>query len=174
MSSYDRKQRAAATAKADERLLAELGYKQEFRREFTPSEVRWCRRCLSRFTSSLVKLPQIEDIRGCVQRRWTLAVYSVSNVPSSVLSSATPSTVVHSSVLFYSIPNGGPVAMVWGVGPRPLLFGPEPLLRGRPQWAVASFFIVVVGMSMAELTSAAPTSGGVSTLPALRCICSLT
>jgi len=40
MSSYIRKQRAAATAKADESLLAELGYKQEFRREFTPFEVR--------------------------------------------------------------------------------------------------------------------------------------
>ncbi|CAL1697988.1 unnamed protein product [Somion occarium] len=45
------------------------------------------------------------------------------------------------SVLFYSIPNGGPSAMVWG-------------------WAVASIFILLVGMSMAELASAAPTSGG--------------
>ncbi|KAH8115111.1 amino acid transporter [Phellopilus nigrolimitatus] len=46
-----------------------------------------------------------------------------------------------SSVLFYAIPNGGPSAMVWG-------------------WAVASFFILLVGMSMGELGSAAPTSGG--------------
>ncbi|KAJ3483876.1 hypothetical protein NLI96_g6014 [Meripilus lineatus] len=45
------------------------------------------------------------------------------------------------SVLVYSIPNGGPVAMVWG-------------------WLVASFFILLVGMSMAELASSAPTSGG--------------
>ncbi|KAI0790897.1 amino acid permease-domain-containing protein [Abortiporus biennis] len=45
------------------------------------------------------------------------------------------------SVLFYSVPNGGPSAMVWG-------------------WAVASIFILFVGMSMAELASAAPTSGG--------------
>lgn len=30
------------------------------------------------------------------------------------------------------------------------------------QWAVASLFILCVGMSMAELGSAAPTSGGVS------------
>jgi amino acid transporter len=29
------------------------------------------------------------------------------------------------------------------------------------KWAVASFFILIVGMSMAELASAAPTSGGV-------------
>lgn len=28
-------------------------------------------------------------------------------------------------------------------------------------WLVASFFILLVGMSMAELASAAPTSGGV-------------
>jgi hypothetical protein len=30
---------AAAEAEADERLLAELGYKQEFQRAFTPLEV---------------------------------------------------------------------------------------------------------------------------------------
>ncbi|KAH9856381.1 APC amino acid permease [Lenzites betulinus] len=45
------------------------------------------------------------------------------------------------SVLVYSIPDGGPSAMVWG-------------------WLVASVFILFVGMSMAELASAAPTSGG--------------
>ena len=39
MSSYMRRQRSVAVAKADERLLAELGYKQEFQREFTPLEV---------------------------------------------------------------------------------------------------------------------------------------
>lgn len=45
------------------------------------------------------------------------------------------------SVLFYAIPNGGPVAMVWG-------------------WAVAGPFIMCIGLAMAELASAAPTSGG--------------
>ncbi|KIY51817.1 amino acid transporter [Fistulina hepatica ATCC 64428] len=45
------------------------------------------------------------------------------------------------SVLFYAVPNGGPVGMVWG-------------------WLVASFFIFLVGLAMAELASAAPTSGG--------------
>jgi hypothetical protein len=39
MSSDVRKQRTAAIAKADETLLAELGYKQEFQRAFTPLEV---------------------------------------------------------------------------------------------------------------------------------------
>ncbi|KAJ7659582.1 APC amino acid permease [Mycena polygramma] len=46
------------------------------------------------------------------------------------------------SVLFYSLPNGGPSAMVWG-------------------WATSSVFIMVIAMAMAELSSAAPTSGGV-------------
>ncbi|KAG1875108.1 amino acid/polyamine transporter I [Suillus tomentosus] len=45
------------------------------------------------------------------------------------------------SVLFYAIPNGGPFAMVWG-------------------WAFACPFIMCIGMAMAELASAAPTSGG--------------
>ncbi|KAJ6485427.1 APC amino acid permease [Mycena vitilis] len=46
------------------------------------------------------------------------------------------------SVLFYSLPNGGPSAMVWG-------------------WATSSVFIMFIAMAMAELSSAAPTSGGV-------------
>ncbi|KAG2036395.1 amino acid/polyamine transporter I [Suillus americanus] len=45
------------------------------------------------------------------------------------------------SVLFYAIPNGGPVAMVWG-------------------WAIVGPFIMCIGLAMAELASAAPTSGG--------------
>ncbi|KAG0692512.1 amino acid/polyamine transporter I [Suillus ampliporus] len=45
------------------------------------------------------------------------------------------------SMLFYSIPNGGPVAMVWG-------------------WAITSPFLLCIGLAMAELASAAPTSGG--------------
>ncbi|KAJ8584155.1 hypothetical protein M405DRAFT_747525, partial [Rhizopogon salebrosus TDB-379] len=53
-------------AKADKALLAELGYKQEFKRAFTPLE--FC--------------------------------------------------ILHSSVLFYAVPNGGPAAMVWGVRDR--------------------------------------------------------
>ncbi|KAH9987652.1 amino acid/polyamine transporter I [Russula compacta] len=99
MSADAQKQRTAATSKGDEVLLAELGYKQEFRREFTPLEA------------------------------FGVAFSIVGLLPSIT------------SVLFYSIPNGGPVAMVWG-------------------WAIASLFILIVGMSMAELASAAPTSGG--------------
>ncbi|KAG1901917.1 amino acid/polyamine transporter I [Suillus fuscotomentosus] len=84
---------------ADETALAELGYKQEFHREFTPLEVSG------------------------------LAFSYAGVVPSIV------------SVLFYAIPNGGPFAMVWG-------------------WAVACPFIMCIGLTMAELASAAPTSGG--------------
>ncbi|KAJ7777507.1 amino acid/polyamine transporter I [Mycena maculata] len=84
---------------ADEQLLAQLGYKQEFKRAFTPLEV------------------------------FGIAFSIIGLLPSIA------------SVLFYSLPNGGGPGMVWG-------------------WAVASFFILCVGMSMAELASAAPTSGG--------------
>ncbi|KAF9006941.1 amino acid transporter [Cyathus striatus] len=88
-----------ATAKADEALLAELGYKQEFRRAFTPLEV------------------------------FGIAFSIIGLLPSIA------------SVLFYAIPNGGGPAMVWG-------------------WLVASIFVLTIGISMAELASAAPTSGG--------------
>ncbi|KAG2143445.1 amino acid/polyamine transporter I [Suillus bovinus] len=88
-----------AISKADEALLAELGYKQEFKRAFTPLEV------------------------------FGIAFSIIGLLPSIA------------SVLFYAVPNGGPSSMVWG-------------------WAVTSLFILCVGMSMAELGSAAPTSGG--------------
>jgi amino acid transporter len=50
--------------------------------------------------------------------------------------------------------------MVWGVSLYHSRW-PGLSLEGL-QWAVASFFILSIGMSMAELASAAPTSGGVS------------
>ncbi|KAI0319540.1 amino acid/polyamine transporter I [Amylostereum chailletii] len=46
-----------------------------------------------------------------------------------------------SSVLVYAIPNGGPSAMVWG-------------------WAVCIIGLLSIALSIAELGSAAPTSGG--------------
>ncbi|KAF7344056.1 putative amino-acid permease C11D3.08c [Mycena venus] len=46
------------------------------------------------------------------------------------------------ATLYYSIPYGGSSAMVWG-------------------WAVSSLFIMIIAMAMAELGSAAPTSGGI-------------
>ncbi|KAG2366075.1 amino acid/polyamine transporter I [Suillus spraguei] len=97
--------RASAISKShpqpstDETTLAKLGYKQEFRREFTPLEMSG------------------------------LAFSYIGVVPSVI------------SVLFYAIPNGGPFAMVWG-------------------WAFACPFIMCIGLAMAELASAAPTSGG--------------
>ncbi|KAI0065302.1 APC amino acid permease [Artomyces pyxidatus] len=45
------------------------------------------------------------------------------------------------SVLVYALPNGGAVALVWG-------------------WAACSIFLVFIGLALAELGSAAPTSGG--------------
>lgn len=90
---------------ADEALLASLGYKQEFKREFAPLEV------------------------------FGVAFSIIGLLPSIA------------SVLVYALPNGGPVAMVWG-------------------WAVASIGVLLVGISMAELASAAPTSGGVTSFSA--------
>ncbi|TFL06889.1 amino acid/polyamine transporter I [Pterulicium gracile] len=86
-------------ALADEQLLAELGYKQEFKRAFSPVQV------------------------------FGIAFSIIGLLPSIA------------SVLFYPMQNGGPVSMVWG-------------------WAIMSAGIMLVGLSMAELASAAPTSGG--------------
>ncbi|KJA15150.1 hypothetical protein HYPSUDRAFT_80625 [Hypholoma sublateritium FD-334 SS-4] len=91
--------RADEIRRADEALLADLGYKQEFKRAFTPLEV------------------------------FGIAFSIIGLLPSIA------------SVLFYALPNGGGPAMVWG-------------------WLVASVFIFIVGLAMAELASAAPTSGG--------------
>ncbi|KZV68533.1 APC amino acid permease [Peniophora sp. CONT] len=81
----------------DERDLAQLGYKQELKREF---------KALDLFGLSLRIVPSV------------------------------------SAVLVYAIPNGGPVAMVWG-------------------WAASSFFIIFVALAIAELGSAMPTTGGI-------------
>ncbi|KAK7001694.1 APC amino acid permease [Favolaschia claudopus] len=83
----------------DTTVLANLGYRQELKREFTTLE-------MFGFGFSIIAI-----------------------VPSIA------------SVLFYSVPNGGPPAMIWG-------------------WAVSSIFIMFIGLAMAELASAAPTSGG--------------
>ncbi|KAI6001722.1 amino acid permease-domain-containing protein [Pisolithus marmoratus] len=101
-------------AKKDEALLAELGYKQEFKRAFTPLEKR----------PALGIIPINDEHK----------VFGVSFSIIGLLPSI-------ASVLFYALPNGGASAMVWG-------------------WAVGSLFILTVGLSMAELGSAAPTSGG--------------
>jgi len=83
----------------DEALLASLGYKQEFKRAFTPFEV------------------------------FGVAFSIIGLLPSIA------------SVLFFSLPNGGGPSMVWG-------------------WLTASFFLMSIALAMAELASAAPTSGG--------------
>ncbi|KAF8173700.1 amino acid/polyamine transporter I [Pholiota molesta] len=80
----------------DDELLATLGYKQEFKREFSWFEVLGL-------------------------------AFSIIGIVQSI-----------ASVLVYSIPNGGPVAM----------------------WVVCSIFLMAIALSIAELASAAPTSGG--------------
>ncbi|KAJ7595071.1 amino acid/polyamine transporter I [Mycena floridula] len=84
----------------DEIILAKLGYKQEFKRDFT-----------------------------------TLELFGLGFNIMGVLPSV-------ASVMFFSIPYGGPVAMVWG-------------------WAVCSVFLTFIALAIAELGSANPTSGGI-------------
>lgn len=54
-------------------------------------------------------------------------------------SNESPNSIASS--LVYALPYGGPVSMVWG-------------------WLAASTLIMFVGLALAELASAAPTSGG--------------
>ena len=99
-------------AAADEALLASLGYKQEFRREFTGLEVRICVACsLSLFFTALHCFTA--DIWHCIQYHRSPAVYRVSTIVDIFITAA--KMLRYSSVLFYSMPNGGPAAMVWGV-----------------------------------------------------------
>ncbi|CAE6533546.1 unnamed protein product, partial [Rhizoctonia solani] len=67
----------------------------------------------------------------------TFTPFEVFGVAFSIIS-LVPSIA---SSLVYAMPNGGPASMVWG-------------------WFAASIFIMFVGLAMAELASAAPTSGG--------------
>ncbi|KAJ3825802.1 amino acid/polyamine transporter I [Lentinula raphanica] len=84
----------------DELLLAQLGYKQEFKRDFG-----------------------ILELFGIA--------FSIQGVLPSI-----------ASVLVYSIPYGGTVNMIWG-------------------WTACSVFLMFIATAIAELGSAAPTSGGV-------------
>ncbi|KAJ7197405.1 amino acid/polyamine transporter I [Mycena pura] len=83
----------------DEALLARLGYKQEFKRDFSRMELFGL-------------------------------FFAIDGIVQSI-----------AAVLLFSIPYGGPVAMVWG-------------------WFTCCCFIVIVSLAMAELGSAAPTAGG--------------
>ncbi|EMD30988.1 hypothetical protein CERSUDRAFT_163578 [Gelatoporia subvermispora B] len=93
------KDRAPVENDSDSAVLATLGYKQEFKRAFTPLEV------------------------------FGIAFGVICPVPSIV------------GVLGDALPNGGPVALVWG-------------------WAVCAIFVMFISLTLAELGSAAPTSGG--------------
>ncbi len=84
----------------DERLLAELGYKQELKRSW------------SGFSNFAISFSIISILAGCFTtfgQAWN---------------------------------NGGPIAISWG-------------------WPIISAFILVIGLTMSELVSAYPTSGGI-------------
>lgn len=57
---------------------------------------------------------QFTDVWHCFQHYWPIAFYCVSG--TRTLSHAQINFKLrHRSVLFYSLPNGGAAAMVWGV-----------------------------------------------------------
>jgi len=151
--------RRAKIQLADEKLLADLGYKQEFKREFTPIEVYLTRSI--RFTAQLTRY---QGLRYRIQYHRTFAIDGVGS-SARCYRKESHLSCLSSSVLFYSIPNGGPASMVWGVSVVATvsldLWVVTPLAY---QWLVACIFIMLIGLSMAELASAAPTSGGVSPL----------
>ena len=77
----------------DEALLASLGYKQEFKRAFTPLEV-----CISS--------QYLWPASPCI---YHLQVFGIAFSIIGLLPSI-------SSVLFYTVNDGGGPSMVWGVG----------------------------------------------------------
>ncbi|KAL7284284.1 hypothetical protein ACG7TL_001567 [Trametes sanguinea] len=97
VDTQDAHERRSVTS--DDAALANLGYKQEFKRDFRALEV------------------------------FGIGFSIIGLFPSIA------------SVLVFAIPNGGPVALVWG-------------------WAICSFFLMFIAFALAELGSSAPTSGG--------------
>lgn len=69
--------RQADIARADEELLAALGYKQEFQRAFSGLEVSYRAVSSARAREEILKL-RFLDIRYCIQHYWSLALYCVS------------------------------------------------------------------------------------------------
>ena len=151
-----------AIARSDEALLAQLGYKQEFKRAFTPLEVR------------LLRLSQAP-----VDSRDSFALVGArrcSGCPSALLASCRPLRMSHPfyhrikqtcTALFWSTPCRMVARLLWCggyVSHRGAFWRVEMLMLKLPQWLVASLFILCVGLAMAELGSSAPTSGGVSVL----------
>lgn len=117
----------------DEELLATLGYKQEFKREFTPLEVSVKLRMESYFLI-------ISGVRYRIFNYRFTAVHFICFILRYTKWRRTSDGLGRKSIRFV-----------------PCLM----LIFTIRKWAVASFFILCVGMSMAELASAAPTSGGV-------------
>lgn len=113
---------------ADDALLAELGYKSEFKREFSVSQF-----------SSLVRgwpltsLQLLETIAFAFSIMGVIA--SVSSTYSFPLVSGTHDRRSHQS--FFSFFTGGHVGMVFG-------------------WLIPSLFVMAIAASMAEMTSSMP------------------
>lgn len=123
------KELAEQTEIQDETLLAELGYKQELNRDWS---------LLHNFgvSFSIIVSPNTVLLTdSCPLINWSLFRwrYHSQDVVQSIVTGIT-------TLFSYGLNTGGPGVMVTG-------------------WICVSFFTLFVGMSMAEITSAIPTSG---------------
>ncbi|KAK1230970.1 hypothetical protein PQX77_005944 [Marasmius sp. AFHP31] len=119
--SQDNPPHTGRAVNADEDLLAALGYKQGMSAVYHIANHDHLKTRLQNSDGSYRRF------REC---RTTFATRSYHQ-----------NFVCVSSVLIFSIPYGGPVAMIWG-------------------WTAAAGFLATVALALAELASAAPTSGG--------------
>ena len=127
----------------DEELLNALGYKQEFKRAFKPLEVRLYGSAICVWGSLMPFRP---GFRNRLFNYRSIAFHLVCPVlPAFEWRWAGHGLGGGSSLCSYDT--------VWLV-----------CSSTCPQWLVASILVMFVGLSMAELASAAPTSGGVSHL----------
>ena len=133
MTTTQKQKQKTAIELADEELLASLGYKQEFQRAFTGLEVSdrcvlnrgQIAGCSGNAPRASVRYWRSASIRAysvwfLVRRLVSPSVSLVSCRQLRRSLHTTRSYIVlkyhlHSSVLVYSIPDGGPSAMVWGV-----------------------------------------------------------
>ncbi|WVZ54609.1 hypothetical protein U9M48_005379 [Paspalum notatum var. saurae] len=122
----------AAAGAADHARLRELGYKQELKRHLSYAPLS---------LSALLTLAGFDSIGFFFVRltggRWRHRVLSNFSISFSIISVLTGVTTLYSTGLAF----GGPAAMTLG-------------------WFLPGAFTMAVGLSMAEICSAFPTSGG--------------
>ncbi|WRT64901.1 uncharacterized protein IL334_001840 [Kwoniella shivajii] len=95
-------------------------------------------------TSNMIETPEtrrddarLEDLGYRPELKRAFSAWETFGVAFSIMG-VVPSIA---STIFYNLPYGGPVGMIWG-------------------WLISSILIMFVGLAMGELASSMPTSGG--------------